>query len=173
MKKIILIILIFLLMIFFCPTAALAESTENKLSYDLPYLIKWIAQKRGIEVDPQKPLPKLVFLPQEELQRLYEKENGKEDEELIAGFYDHDQIGIYVKDRVKKGETLEEIIVHELVHYFQRFYPSFFSQDFTCLEKKFPYRGCPRQREACKMEKLFRWEHGLAITSFDLECVNP
>ncbi len=176
MKKLALIILVFLLIVFFCPSAASAEYEEYELKYDFHYLVQWIASKVEITIDQKKPLPKLRILPQQKVQRLYEEfRNGKSDSG-VAGFYDYFENIIYVKDKVdpNKDETLEETIIHELIHYYQHHYPSFFSQDFTCLENFFPYRGCPRQREACKWEKLFRLKHGLMIIDSDLECLtNP
>ena len=181
MKRIVLVILMFLLIIFFCPSEVFGE---YKLKYDFQYLVGWVARKMEITIDSNKPEPKLKILPEEEILIIYEKKNGKyikekekngkKIETSLKGFYRPSNFTSYVASETTESGKLEEAIIHELVHYFQHVYSP--SQNLTCLEDEdiFPYRNCPHQREACRIEKLFRLERGLVITDLDLECfANP
>jgi hypothetical protein len=162
---------------------SMASESECKLKYDFQYLFKWVAGKMDITIDFNKPQPKLVMTQKEELWRLYEEKTGKklaiEKNGVkmilrIAGFYRISENTIYMKDSIDpvEKEILEETLVHELVHYFQDFYrPSQYSLE--CLKEPFPLWNCPWEREAYRIEKLFRLEHGLKITDSDLEFFKP
>ncbi len=175
MKRTTQVIFIFLLLVFI-PSFS---SAEPKLKYDFQYLFKWTASKMGITIDPNKSQPKLVILPKEEIRRLYEEKTGKKliTEKngikitlIIAGFWRISENKIYVKDEadIAEGGILEEIIVHEIVHYFQDFYfPAY--GDLTCLKEPYPQWNCPWEREAYAIEKKFRLDHGLFIKDKDLK----
>jgi hypothetical protein len=176
MRRLAVVLLVILLLAVIVSPA----KAEPKLKYDFQYLFKWTASVMGIEIDPKKPQPTLKMMPEKELLLLYEKKNGTKlletdkDGKMIKirldGFYEVAKNSIYMADEInRQGETLEETIVHEIVHYFQYFYrPSIFN-DLTCLKEPNPSINCPWEREARAIEKFFRLKHGLTITDEDLK----
>ncbi len=93
----------------------------NAVAADFNNLFAWTAAKIKITVDPQKPLPKLVYMPLNDLQAL--KPNDREG--VMVGLYDGDENIIYIAKKANDG-----VVVHEIVHYFQLNYKLKIPVDF-------------------------------------------
>ena len=83
----------------------------------LTALMIWISANTYYNTD--HPLPTVVFLPQEEMNSMYYKDNDHEPDSL-HGMYDKDNDVIILPDDWDKRKAWDQaVLLHEMIHYYQ------------------------------------------------------
>ena len=83
----------------------------------LTALMIWISANTYYNTD--HPLPNVVFLPQEEMNKMYYKDNEHEPDSL-HGMYDKEKDIIILPDTWDSRDAWSQgVLVHEMIHYYQ------------------------------------------------------
>lgn len=166
MKKFLGVISGVLLLILIIAQEPVTGAEDYKFKYDFQYLFNWVAAKMEIPVSSDKPQPVLKIFSKGEFQGVFQEKTGIKWDPAPPGFYWPPENALYMRSDVNESSddvTPEEIIVHELVHYFQWNYRSF------KIERGIGILASPWEDEARKIEALFRLNHNLIFRERDLE----
>ena len=83
----------------------------------LTALMIWISANTTYNTD--YPLPNVVFLPQEEMNKMYYKDNDH-DPDSLHGMYDKENDVIILPDSWNRNDVWDKsVLVHEMIHYYQ------------------------------------------------------
>jgi hypothetical protein len=130
-KRLIAMLFCLILLSLLAPVGTFAEGDKMIVNYDrFQELFKWTASALKIAIDPQKPLPRLVFMTEDCLQDFYKELTGDKphyflnevrvDTKVNSLYYPAHKT-IYMSDNLGQEKT-EGRIVHELVHSIQNIY---------------------------------------------------
>ena len=118
----------------------------------LTALMIWIGANTSF--DTNFPLPEVVFLPQETMNKMYYKDN-EHDADSLHGMYDKDNDVIILPDSwdITQGWD-QSVLLHEMIHYYQD------QNDikFNCTQEM-EKDSWPIQQRYLKQEHNYNWDY--------------
>jgi hypothetical protein len=104
--------------------------------------------------DTNHPIPTVIFLPQEQLNSMYFKDN-EHDPESLHGMYNKENDIIYLRDDWDRRDPWDlGVLTHEIVHYLQ----DINNMQFQC-SREMERDSWPIQKEYLKSVHNFNWEY--------------